>query len=789
MNFKRNILLILLALLSITLIYPKKNVKPIVIKSAELKSSQIVLANFSGLPQNIKKIVFSIEPKMAIEKIEKKGPYIEIKTKENFDIEKDYYFTFLSKSTKESGKVVIDKSILLQEKFNTIYSDKPLGYFYENGKSIFRYFVPRGKKVVLVIFDKYDDASGKEYEMTNTGDQTFEYSIDGELWGKYYGYKIVERNYAFNPVQPLIDSDIVVSDPYSKAIVQSNVFPQKSRSVIIDTTKFDWQGTNHIDIDIRDAVIMETHLKDISAHASSKSKNPGKYLGMIDAEVGGINYLKKLGVNAVEFLPIQDFCNIEAPFNEVVKNKEGKPYYAKNSWNAYAQNYWGYMTSNFFSPESYYATDGNIDPSKWSGTSGKAVDEFKTLVRELHKNGIAVILDVVYNHVSQYDENSLKYTDYDFYFKKEVNTGCGNEIESRRPMARRLILDSVKYWMTEYKIDGFRFDLAGCHDVETIKLIKEEMLKINPKAFIIAEPWTAGKSVSTKTDFIKNGWSYWNDGIRGTVRGDNRPIKESKSFMLGNAYNAIKLSDYWKGTSGGSSYQSVNYIESHDDTSLGDNIRFSSGEYKITNEKGEINRITDIKQYLKLSPRLMNASKVGALALFLCQGPIMMHLGQEWARGKITPDLTGKVPEVTNKGEFGKSSDNLIYLTPTPNSYSADNDTNFINFDNISLNQELFDYYKGLIQLRKSEKLLGNAKPEEVKILTNDNKNSLGVIIGDKIFGFVNSDVEKSAEYSIPEGAYKVVVDGKTAGIKAIKEISGGNITINPAEGMILIKK
>ncbi|HOS31865.1 MAG TPA: alpha-amylase family glycosyl hydrolase, partial [Spirochaetota bacterium] len=417
MNFKRNILLILLALLSITLIYPKKNVKPIVIKSAELKSSQIVLANFSGLPQNIKKIVFSIEPKMAIEKIEKKGPYIEIKTKENFDIEKDYYFTFLSKSTKESGKVVIDKSILLQEKFNTIYSDKPLGYFYENGKSIFRYFVPRGKKVVLVIFDKYDDASGKEYEMTNTGDQTFEYSIDGELWGKYYGYKIVERNYAFNPVQPLIDSDIVVSDPYSKAIVQSNVFPQKSRSVIIDTTKFDWQGTNHIDIDIRDAVIMETHLKDISAHASSKSKNPGKYLGMIDAEVGGINYLKKLGVNAVEFLPIQDFCNIEAPFNEVVKNKEGKPYYAKNSWNAYAQNYWGYMTSNFFSPESYYATDGNIDPSKWSGTSGKAVDEFKTLVRELHKNGIAVILDVVYNHVSQYDENSLKYTDYDFYFK------------------------------------------------------------------------------------------------------------------------------------------------------------------------------------------------------------------------------------------------------------------------------------------------------------------------------------------------------------------------------------
>ena len=790
MNKKFFILFCIIAILLVFISADKDKI--IFFKSAELQDSMTIKANLTGLPQkdaDFKKIKFVIEPSIEIQSIERKGPFVIIKTKEQFKIDADYQLIFTYSPTKQKESIIIDKSILIQEALNKIYSDKPLGYFFENGKSIFRYFVPRGKKVKLVIFDKLDDSVGKEYDMVNDGNQVFECVIDGTLWGKYYGYKIVERSYAFEPVKPLIDDDIVVADPYSKAVAQYNRFPQKNRTVIVDTSKFDWQGTKPVGLDISNAIIMEMHIRDITAHPSAKSKYPGKYKGMIDAEVGGIKYLKKLGVNAVEFLPIHEFCNIEPPYNKEVKNKDGKPYYMKNTWNGYAQNYWGYMTSNFFAPESYYATDGTIEPDKWSGAEGRAVNEFKELVRELHKNGIAVILDVVYNHVSQYDENPLKYTDYDFYFKKESNTGCGNETESRRPMVRRLILDSIKYWMTEYHIDGFRFDLAGCHDLETIKLIKEEALKINPKAIIIAEPWTAGKSTTTKKDFIDVGWSYWNDGIRGTIRGDNRPNKESASFMLGNANNAFKFGDYWKGISGGFSYQSVNYIESHDDTTLGDNIRISSGEYKFKNEKGEINRITDIKAYLKFSPRLMNASKVGAVALFLCQGPIMLHLGQEWGRGKITPDLKGVIPEITNKGEIGKSSDNIIYLTPSPNSYSADNDTNYINYEYIQLNQDLLDYYKGLIELRKSDPLFTKSKPEDVVILKNDNKNSLGVIIGNKIFGFVNSDVNNSATYTIPDGKYKVVVDERVAGTKELREISGGNIEIKPASAMILIKK
>ena len=158
--------------------------KTITIKSAELKDAKTLLVNFSGLPSNIKNIQFNISPKISTNKPVRKGPFLEIVARVNFDIKKDYVFSFKDKSSGQTGEIFIDKSILMQDELNKIYSDKPLGYFFENGKSIFRYFVPRGKSVFLVIFDKYDDANGKEYEMINDGKQVFEYTIDGELWGK-----------------------------------------------------------------------------------------------------------------------------------------------------------------------------------------------------------------------------------------------------------------------------------------------------------------------------------------------------------------------------------------------------------------------------------------------------------------------------------------------------------------------------------------------------------------------------------------------------------------------------
>ncbi len=773
------------ALLFSTIVLNAAEEKKFSIQTAELNSVNEVKIKCKEVNEKFAKIKFEITPAITISEVKRSGPFLFITTKENFQDGIKYEISYKDPNTKGEGTIGINTTFLVEAKFNAMFTDKKLGYSIENGNSVFRVFIPRGTKVNLVVFDKYDAATGTTYEMKNDGNQVFEYTITGALWGKYYGYQIVERSYTPKRFLPELPFDTIFADPYSKVVASNNVFPIAGRTLIYDDSKFDWQGDKPLGIDIENAIIMEAHVRDLTSHPTAQSKFPGTFKGLVDAQTGGIAYLQKLGVNAVELLPVHDFNHIEAPYKISANG-------FRNTWNVYGRNYWGYMTSSFFSPETFYGSDGTVDPKKWNGTDGRVVDELKTAVKEFHKKGIAVVLDVVYNHVSQYDQNPLKLIDWDFYFKKADKTGCGNEVNTNRLMARKIILDSLKYYMTEYHIDGFRFDLASSHDKETVKVILEELKKINPKVYVIAEPW-GGDGSSTKNDFKKIGWSYWNDSVRNLIRGgNNRPTGKGKSFMLGSGNNADQLAQYWQGTSQGKSYQSVSYIESHDDATLGDMIRILSGAYKIKNADGSFNRIKDEKAYLKLSPELLDASKVAATSLFLCQGPLMLHLGQEWARGKITPDLSKLgIEELSTKGEPGSSSDNVISNTPTPNSYSADNNTNYINYDYIALNKNLWDYYKGLIDLRKSNTLLGTAKPEQVKILnnSNDNKNSLGVEIDKKIYGFVNSDITAEAKYTIPAGKYSVVVNKDAAGTKEIKEINGGEITVEKASSIILIKK
>ena len=174
----------------------------------------------------------------------------------------------------------------------------------------------------------------------------------------------------------------------------------------------------------------------------------------------------------------------------------------------------------------------------------RTVEELKSPF-QVTKNDISYHL-VVYNHVSQYDENALKIIDYDYYFKQFDKTGCGNELETRRKMVRRLVLDSLSYWVKAYHIDGFRFDLATSHDVETVQAIYDTLTAINPNIYIIAEPW-GGEGASTRTDFRNICWSMWSDDNRNANRGgDNRPTGAGKSFMLGNAFNAPVISNHWK---------------------------------------------------------------------------------------------------------------------------------------------------------------------------------------------------------------------------------------------------
>ncbi|MCH5149458.1 MAG: hypothetical protein J1G30_02215 [Spirochaetales bacterium] len=754
------------------------------IKSANLIGSNKIRLQCTKLDKDYSKIIFTINPKIDVSGSERKGAFLDLTTSSSFKEGVEYTITFNSAGSE--GSAVIDTSYLMQLRFNEMYTDKELGYIYDNGISTFRLFVPRGVKVDVVIFNHPGDSleQAEIHPMKNDGNQVFEYSQSGELWGKYYGYRITERSYEPKQLTPEVPMDSVFADPYSKAIASCNEFPMRTRSLICDISNYDWEGTDWTKRNINSAIIMETHLKDITAHKSAKTNNPGTYLGMTNAQVGGINYLEKLGVNTVEFLPLQEISEIEAP--EFGKTAFG----VTNSWNVYSRNYWGYMTTNYFSPESSYASDVTNKDGDWNGLSGLAVKEMRDMVKMLHKKGFTVLMDVVYNHVSQNDINPLRFIDYEFYFKQKENTGCGNELESRRKMVRRLVVDSLTYWMNEYKIDGFRFDLATAFDRDTVEAIAKETRKINPEIFLIAEPW-GGEGAVGRKDFQDFGWSYWCDNIRSAIRGgDNRPITAGTAFMLGNSDSASKLSAFWKGSAAPESSNIMNYIESHDDATLGDMMRILSGTYCIKNKNGSINRIKNVQKYLKLSPKLLTAHKIGAVSLFLCQGPLMMHIGQEWARGKIVPDLTSqRIPEVTTKGEPGRASDNVIFMTPSPNSYFADNETNYINFDYISLNQELFNFYQGLISLRNANPLLGNAKKEDIKILENANKKSLGVNISGKIFGFVNADSKAAVTYEIPEGEYDIVVNGKAAGTQSLGTASGGKITIGKSDVLVLIKK
>lgn len=753
--------------------------------SADVAEVAMVRIKASGLPADLTSVVFTVEPGIPAKSAVRAAGFINIETVSHLKPGVDYTLSVTS-----DGKTVtlpINTSKLAEVALTGLYSPKPLGYFFENGKSIFRVFIPRGKTAEVVIFNKPGDPveGAQVVPMTVDENQVFEAVVPGALWGKTYGYRLTDRHVPFKPTVPVVPADTVFADPYGKATVQTNTFPQKNRTLIVDTSGYNWEGDKPVGTEMSQAVIMEAHIRDLTAHTTAGTSQPG-FKGMVNASRGGLKWIKDLGVNVVEFLPLQEFGDVEPPYRQSVAG-------LKNTWNVYGRNYWGYMTSNYFSPESSYASDATRDPSGWNGTDGRAVREMKDMVKALHKEGIAVVMDVVYNHTSAYDENPFKIMDPDYFFKKVDKTGTGNEMESRRLMIRRMILDSLKYWMTEYHVDGFRFDLATSHDKETIQAVAELVYSINPKALLIAEPW-GGESATISRDLLSAKWSIWNDGIRKAIRNDNRPTTTRPMFALGTVNVPDEMKNAWAGTSTSDNFQTwqmVSYIESHDDATFGDILRISSGAYNIYKPDGKtINRITDLPGYLKLDDKLLASAKVGAVSLFLCQGPLMLHIGQEWARGKVTPDLTGQVEELTTKGPLGGGSDNVAFLTPSPNTYSADNETNWINFDHARLNANLINYYKGLIRLRQAQPLMSSARHEEIELLVNEeNPKSLGTALGQKIYGFVNADPAQPAVYSLPEGTYDVVVDQDKAGTVSLRTVSGSTITVPPQSGLILLRK
>ncbi len=549
---------------------------------------------------------------------------------------------------------------------DSFYSTKKLGSFFEEGKTVFRIFTPNAKKVVLCTFVKPEDETGSEYDLLKDPDGVWEVKLDGNLQGTYYGYKVFHENRSED------ENSILCIDPYAKAVTTFNTYRNPRKSIVWEK-EFDWEGDQWIQRDWRDLVIYEMHIRDMTKHKSSGAEKPGTYLGLVEeGKTGGIDYINSLGVNTVELLPAQEFGNIEIPYEDSLLGKY-------NNWNPYERNHWGYMTAAYFAPEAYYSENWDeLKWNEWMGKSGKQVNDFKQMVKSFHKKGIAVMMDVVYNHLSEYEVGNLKQIDKEYYFRLDKNGNfitqsfCGNDLKTERPMMRRLIVESILYWMTEYHVDGFRFDLGKLIDWETIEEIIREAKKINPNVVFVCEPWGGGYDPQ---GFSQRGWGAWNDQIRNGIKGENP--KTGLGWIFGKWYgnNSIdRIKSYVNGTLSVDDLglfekkeHAVNYLASHDGYTLGDFIRIGTGSVK----PDEI--INNLTENVKLTPLQLKHNKLAALFLLTSQGMTMIHSGQEFARSKvISADI--KVKD-KHKGMIDH------------NSYEKDNETNFINYDSCCIQQ------------------------------------------------------------------------------------------------------
>lgn len=655
-------------------------------------------------------------------------------------------------------------------------NDSRLGCTKEGETYLFRLFAPRATHVTLHLFRDYADPSPATHVMEKRDDGVWELSIEHDLSGKLYAYDISFPDSALPYVEK---TDHLIADPFSKHVVCRNSHLQHARTLINETAEFRWSDRDfYPPSDPRDLIIYECHIKDMVAHPTAKTYANGIYNDFVDAQRGGLKYIKELGVNAVEFLPLQKYAYFEPPFG--VTTGRG----VKNTWNPYSVNHWGYMTSFYHAPETLFSSSSSYQPNEISGAPLNASRELKRVVNELHRNKICVLMDVVYNHASHYDLNPLKFSAKDHYFRLDdaghyINDSwTGNDINTSAKHSRELILQSLIHWVKEYHIDGFRFDLAGLIDWETVDLISSELKKVKPNIILIAEPWGG----SYKPDgFSDHNWASWNDRMRNNFKGYD-PLQD-KGYIFGNFNHHVSRFAIENGIRGSlrkhdhglfrSSRHSVNYFESHDGYTLSDYIRLVlEPEYKDR-------IITDPNEHTRMNDEQIRISKLAALILFVSQGIVMIHEGQEFGRSKV---IRSGNPDDTNVGKIDRDT------------YNKDNETNWINFDQVSLNADLYGYYKGLILLRKMAPALRKAAEEEINFKVYQDPLHVTFSVDghgtdDKYDYFisVNANPETDHEIILPDGYWELVADYRRAGVDTIRSFKS-SYEVKARSGAILRK-
>ena len=563
----------------------------------------------------------------------------------------------------------------------------------------FAVFSKNAERVVLDLFDTPQDKQPSfsfEFDpVKNRTGSIWHVFVKGLSAGALYLYRV---DGPYNPPQGhRFNFNKFLFDPYAKSFTSGSVFRSYNKQralglagvengrlsdlsdfpkcVVVDDSDFDWQGDKPLNYPLYKSVIYETHLKGYTASSTSGVQNPGTYKGFIEK----IPYLKNLGITAVEFMPIFEFDEDE---NNNINPKTGEK----------LSNYWGYSSVGFFAPKTTYSSDR---------TPGGPVREFKELVREMHKAGLEVILDVVYNHTAEGNEQG-----YTFSFRGFENSvyyilppgekqyymnfsGCGNTMNANHPVVTQFIIDSLRYWVMEMHVDGFRFDLASalCRDSAgalqmqafLVNAIAEDPVLSNTK--LIAEPWDCGGGYLVG-GFPGGRWSEWNDRYRNDIR---RFIRGDEGVVTAAATRIAGSSDLYN-HDGRLTTASVNFITAHDGFTLNDLVSFNG---KHNDENGENNRdgTDDNNCYnhgfegITVNPKIeklrLKKIKNYILCLMLSQGVPMMIAGDEFRR--------------TQNGNN--------------NAYCQDNEVSWINWNLAEKNEELVAFTRRIIQLRKNHQV------------------------------------------------------------------------------------
>ncbi|MBQ6423532.1 MAG: type I pullulanase [Prevotella sp.] len=519
-----------------------------------------------------------------------------------------------------------------------------------------------------------------------------------------------------------------------------------------------------------DLVIYEMHHRDYSIARNTtlsptlqkdagKTEYPGKFLAL--TEPWAIEHLKNLGVNAIHILPSYDYGSVD-------ETRLSTPQFN-----------WGYDPVNYNVPEGSYSTDPYNPLAR--------IREFKQMVQALHKAGIRVILDVVYNHTYDIEHSNFQRTYPDYYYRKNADgsysngSGCGNETASEKPMMRKFMIESVRHWINEYHIDGLRFDLMGVHDIETMNAIRHAVDEIDPSIFIYGEGWSAGSCaypqeklglkahirqmprIAAFSDDLRDALrGPFSDDTKGAflagLPGSEESIKAGIAGMISHPQVDFTKVNYSKESWVNEPSQMISYVSCHDDMCLVDRLKASIPSLKTVDGKLSDSQLAE----------LVRLDKLAQTAVMLSQGVPFMLNGEELLRDK--------------KGVH--------------NSYESPDSINQINWGNLARYPQVFDYYKSLLQLRKNHPAfrLGRADlvrrhleflPSQDALVAFRLKDYAGGDNWNNIIVVLNGSKEQR-EVTIPEGTYTIVACDGVINEQGLGEITGQKVSVDPQSALII---